>query len=810
MAGKYTTELLVKLLYDKKQAKKIGAEMGKTLTSSLASAVATYGIAEMGRQFVVDSFLAQAEAERLGTATDNLGKRFGVTSDLIVESIQKASRGTISEIDAMRSANQAMLLDVVRSQTEFAELSNIAVSLGSKIGRDATESITVFNDALADLDKEPLRDYGIVISDNVNKLEGAAKKQAFFNEVLSQGREAIEGIGGVADDRAGDIERLTASWSDFQVKFGDLTDDVGTIDRMTTLVDKLGEGAEAWSDLIDNVDTFASAAKESLSFSPEVQDFKNISRGLADLTSPTTAFGIPVEFARSMSEGEGWIKSWQDALQTTTLPVQDLVNGIIGLTTEQEALATSYQALIAEAVAATEAVKTETNTVDEATIAAEDYEKALSKVAEAEAALSTRERRDEREAEIDNLRDIAELELDIQRDRLDAAIDFERRFADEAENLADKRVDITRDSLRRIAELEQQYGQDAATTDYGRKITEIARDLANERLSIERDYQQRLADIRLDFEQSAEEAVRSNDAIGFLRAQRQRDNARADAQTDRQARLDEVAISADQQREQARIHQQQELEDLQLALQRKIEAEQQAMQQRLDDAEIESRRRQDRLEADKKQELTDIDTAEERKRADLNTSYQQQLVDLQRHHNQRLVDLRSSLQAELELINQYEAKKRRAQSSGLSSAGGANYSGYTSRMADLYKNAIRGSRATGDYAYQRGLYELAEQGREFVVNNRLTRLAEQQLGGKITNAGLEQLLTQQRTTDDFYTRQMERALGGRITSAGGGQSVRNVTMNPTYNFSERDDAKYILGQVSQMLDQKLLRLERGY
>lgn len=747
------------------------------MIGKLAAAGALYAAGTWAKDFAVDSYNAAAAAERLGNATDNLGKRFGVSGQQITESIQKASGGTISQVDAMKSANQAMLLGVVESEDQFAKLAEMAVVLGRAMGQDAGKSIEDISVGIGRQSKLILDNLGIVvdtdkvyqdyaasISKTADALTDQEKKTAFTNAVMEQGAKKAAELGGVIDDTAAKTEKLTSSWSDFQVEFGKLLGDAGLLDLLNGVVGGLLEGAKAWQEVFEQAKMMKQAAN------PLVEEAKVMARE-GDTTAQKVA-GAMVEIADMLPISSGVMRIGANILMP-------------------EETAAGYQALAEEAEKAevaqkksNEATEETTEDTEAAKEAADAYADALAKIADANRNLETDTRRKQVDAEKDNLRDLAKMELDFQRERADLELKYGRELLDAAEDLADERVDIARQSVQEIADIERQYAQDVADAggDYRSDLTQIDRDLANERLSIERDYQSRLADIRREFEQSAEEAVRNNDAIAFLRAQRQRDDSLQDAQIDRDQRLEEAAITAQQEREQRQQERQQELDELREKYERELEEQKIATERKLEEAQIENQRKLEELKQAYALELADQTTSEARKRADLQTAYAQKLQDLRTYYNQRLADTRAALQAEYALVAQYTAQIQQAQSAGVSSAGGANYSGWqaptSGGTSQPYRSPSIYGYAAGGYATN-GIFRLGEAGQEFVMNAAVTR-------------------------------QMEQALGGRITSGGLATLANNASMSNTFNFSERDDAKMIMSQVSQIIDSKLTRLERGY
>lgn len=404
--------------------------------------------------------------------------------------------------------------------------------------------------------------------------------------------------------------------------------------------------------------------------------------------------------------------------------------------------------------------------------AKDDYKKAIEKRNQAMADLET-----------DNTRKLADLERDYQRNTLQAELDFERKRMEIAEDGAREREKIARDNQRAIEAIYTKYQQDVKAaardlsreqqkiaTDAARELAKIDTDAARNRTDIETDYRRRLRDIKNQFDADAEEALRNQDAIAFLRAQRNKDDeiaaaqqdradAIADSQTEQARAKEDAATQKAQELEDAKTANSQKLEDLKIALQQELQAQGEKNAQALAD--------QQTAEA---QAIAQQQQAEAQKRADMQTKYQQSLQDARIYYNQKLADLKASLEQEYQLIAQYEAKKRQASHTGVSSAGGANYTGWRAP-----------GRASGGYVGH-GLYEMGEAGNEFVLNATTTRALESGMGS-LSQSSILQLL---------------------------GQARANVNYSPNYTFNDRDDSRVIVDTISRQVDEKLLRYTRGY
>ena len=252
-------------------------QMGDVVGRQIVAASILKDVVAGLKDFTVQSLQSAAAAERLGTATDNLGRQYGVAGDAIVDSIQKASLGTISQVDAMQSANQAMLLGVAKNEEEFDKLTKIAVGLGRAMGQDAKKSVEDLTIGIGRQSRLILDNLGLIVNaeaayikyaasvgKSVNDLTEAEKKQAFLNAALEQGEAKLAQLGDIQLDAAGKVEKLTASWADFQVEFGKVLlalGDAGATDKATGFIDKFISGAQGWQTAIDNAKLLAEAQR---------------------------------------------------------------------------------------------------------------------------------------------------------------------------------------------------------------------------------------------------------------------------------------------------------------------------------------------------------------------------------------------------------------------------------------------------------------------------------------------------------------------------------------------------------------------
>lgn len=272
---------------------------------------------------------------------------------------------------------------------------------------------------------------------------------------------------------------------------------------------------------------------------------------------------------------------------------------------------------------------------------AEKYADAKSKVDEAMAA-----------AELDFQRKLEDIDINVERKRLDIAIEFAQKREDEARKNVDKLADIR---------LKNEQAQRDARKDLSRTEEDIARKHANDtisleqeqrdkRVDIERNFRLKLEDIQRQFLLDADEAELRRDAIGFLRALKQRNEKVQQATIDRSREVEDVKITNERKRVElarsqqeelleARIQNKRKLEDLRISLNREIDAQNEAYQRSLEEISI----------------------GENRKNEELARARERDIEDAQRSYARKLEDLQASLAEELKVIAEFEAQKAKIQ-----------------------------------------------------------------------------------------------------------------------------------------------------
>jgi uncharacterized protein YoxC len=148
-----------------------------------------------------------AELEDLTRGFNSLRVNAGLSARTL-ERLTAATDGTVTRMELMRQANNAMLLGVARSTEELAQLFDAAQQLGRALGKDATSSIESLVTGLGRQSRLMLDNVGIMIKVNeayeefakqnnttVAAMTDTEKKTAFLNSGLGQALEKIKAFG---------------------------------------------------------------------------------------------------------------------------------------------------------------------------------------------------------------------------------------------------------------------------------------------------------------------------------------------------------------------------------------------------------------------------------------------------------------------------------------------------------------------------------------------------------------------------------------------------------------------------------------
>lgn len=162
--------------------------------------------------------------------------RTGENSAIAVSKISNAVKGTMSQMDLFKQANNAMILGVTRNTDEMAEMFKIAQTLGAALGVDTAHAVESLITGIGRQSRLMLDNIGIIVKSDeayksyarelgvtVDRLTDAQKKQAFFTAAMESARIKADELGNqqlTARDR---FNQFNATMEDFTNFIGEKT-----------------------------------------------------------------------------------------------------------------------------------------------------------------------------------------------------------------------------------------------------------------------------------------------------------------------------------------------------------------------------------------------------------------------------------------------------------------------------------------------------------------------------------------------------------------------------------------------------------
>ncbi len=213
----------------------------KNLQTALDFAAVGAGIASIYKAYNAVYELGESSAgiERLGEAFGQLSKEAGDSSQSMMDSMKRASAGTISDAQLMQSANRAMLLGVADSATEMASLIEVARARGAAMGVASSKAFDDIVTGIGRLSPLILDNLGIMvdaettysafaasIGKTVKELTDAEQKQALVNKVIAETQGLLGTAAARGDDAKSAYERWNVATANLREELGYLINDL--------------------------------------------------------------------------------------------------------------------------------------------------------------------------------------------------------------------------------------------------------------------------------------------------------------------------------------------------------------------------------------------------------------------------------------------------------------------------------------------------------------------------------------------------------------------------------------------------------
>lgn len=214
------------------ETKRVGQEAqktGTTMATAIGSAIGTFAgnlgsralsavTAELGRMWE-----ASQRLEGVQFSYRKLTAEIGADSAEMLATVQRSTRGLVSELDIMQSSNKAMLLGLPVTSESMAQMAEAATRLGRAMGQDATKSLDDLITALGRSSPLILDNLGLTVKESeaheryaeslgrsVSSLDESEKKMAFYIEAMRKAQEKSAELG---ESQLTLSERFTQAWT---------------------------------------------------------------------------------------------------------------------------------------------------------------------------------------------------------------------------------------------------------------------------------------------------------------------------------------------------------------------------------------------------------------------------------------------------------------------------------------------------------------------------------------------------------------------------------------------------------------------
>ena len=230
--------------------------LGKTL-STIRAKLLLYGFAvKQVSDFTKGLVVKSAQFEDVSRGFNNLRISAGMSSETF-DKLNIALDGTVSSIDLMKQANNALLLGIFKTEDEMANMFDSAQRLAQVMGKDATFGIESLVTGLGRQSKLMLDNLGIVFSaekayvdyanilkKNVGDLTDSERKQAFLNKAMESANELVENAGEEYLGTSAKLAQLNTSFVNARIELGEaLTPAVlASVDALRFMLDNMDSG----------------------------------------------------------------------------------------------------------------------------------------------------------------------------------------------------------------------------------------------------------------------------------------------------------------------------------------------------------------------------------------------------------------------------------------------------------------------------------------------------------------------------------------------------------------------------------------
>jgi len=192
--------------------------------------VALGGVAvNMGMQFarsIPQMVELGATFDRAQTALEGYAGG-ALEAEIYTKAVKDAANGAISELTAMENASRLLAMGLATNTDEAAQLTEMAITLGASMGKDAKTAFDEFTLLLANQSVERFDTFGIAAAEvraRINELtaanEGLDRQTAFMIATMEVGTQSLNELKEAGFEAGNEMEEMRAIVEDTKAEFG--------------------------------------------------------------------------------------------------------------------------------------------------------------------------------------------------------------------------------------------------------------------------------------------------------------------------------------------------------------------------------------------------------------------------------------------------------------------------------------------------------------------------------------------------------------------------------------------------------------
>jgi len=170
---------------------------------NMAAGAGAAGLALFAAKKAFDFGREGAQIARTREVFDQLTNSIGETSDAVLTKMRDATGAMVDNANLMQSASRLISMGLAKTGEEAAQLSEVAVTLGSAMGRGPVEAMEEFSLLLSNQSIPRLDTFGISasavrtrIAELQAEIPGLTRETAFMQATMEQAEIAMDRLGG--------------------------------------------------------------------------------------------------------------------------------------------------------------------------------------------------------------------------------------------------------------------------------------------------------------------------------------------------------------------------------------------------------------------------------------------------------------------------------------------------------------------------------------------------------------------------------------------------------------------------------------